>query len=912
MSSPEKQLEEQLMEAGNKLLQPPPSVDELLPLLDQVENFLSRVEQSPPKSTHTALSPSMKALVADELLRHSDVDVKVAVASCISEITRITAPDAPYDDDRMKDIFQLIVSSFENLSDQSSRSYNKRALILETVAKVRSCVVMLDLECDGLIVEMFQHFLKAIRDFHPENVFSSMETIMTLVLEESEEIPLELLTPILATVKKNNEGVLPIALKLGERVLENCAVKLKPYLAQAVSSLGVSLDDYSKVVASVCEGRIGTVQHNGDIAIGKQLAPNVNVQQLVDDNNLDKASSAEAVQADENKLATAASEVAPQVTKNVTEEACTEDVDPAAERSPKPVMSNGSAEAANDGTMVDPESLKKPEHGHVANQSVDANATNKVDTDESDAGKSVKAESKREETAKTRGRKPDTLMSSTDPSDSSLVDSEKEAEKLADRKKNGSEDIHISPAEDPSAVAEACPKNEETDVQLSSPKALESEALNIASPSPNGNLPDEARPKKVGRPKKWSLIQEDAPPADVISKKVSEGTSDSEVKPQRRSGKKATAVIYKDKIPAVVETTQNEAGTTSDSEAKPQKQSGKKVGASNDIESKSSPKKKEDGKRRARGKDTSEKDGTKFSAKDDAKDIVSSPKSATKSAKHESQLQETPKKNQKRKRTAGEEQASEAAEYGENLVGSKVKVWWPKDHMFYEGVIDSFDPVKKKHKVLYTDGDEETLNLGKERWEFVKGDSASDEEQATEDLSHDASSEMHKRKKSKAQSEPLAMELSPKRGGAASFSKSKGTSGKSGHKSREDGKVDSKLKDSTSKSSGKKSSGKSIDEAPRAAGKSKDVDGDTAKTATKSKQETPKNVTKSKGKTPQSGNKSTANGMGKVKSSSSKGKETDGGKGKSSDSMKTSESVKAKSLESGAKSGKKRRRGIKS
>ena len=50
----------------------------------------------------SALSPSLKALVADKLFRHSDVDVKVAVASCISEITRITAPDAPYDDDQMK------------------------------------------------------------------------------------------------------------------------------------------------------------------------------------------------------------------------------------------------------------------------------------------------------------------------------------------------------------------------------------------------------------------------------------------------------------------------------------------------------------------------------------------------------------------------------------------------------------------------------------------------------------------------------------------------------------------------------------------------------------------------------------------------------------------------------------------
>nr|XP_016452601.1 PREDICTED: sister chromatid cohesion protein PDS5 homolog B-B-like [Nicotiana tabacum] len=206
---------------------------------------------------HVALSPLMKALVANDLLRHSDLDVKVAVASCISEITRITAPDAPYNDDKMKDVFQLIVSSFENLHDQSSRSYNKRVLILETVAKVRLCVVMLDLECDKLITEMFQHFLKAIREDHPENIFSSMENIMTLVLEESEELPVELLSPLLASVKKDNDEVTPIAKRLGEKVFANCAEKLKPYLMQAVESLHISLDEYdSKTVTLVCEGTL--------------------------------------------------------------------------------------------------------------------------------------------------------------------------------------------------------------------------------------------------------------------------------------------------------------------------------------------------------------------------------------------------------------------------------------------------------------------------------------------------------------------------------------------------------------------------------------------------------------------------------------------------------------------------------
>lgn len=70
----------------------------------------------------------------------------------------------------MQDVFQLIVSSFQNLDDMSSQSYVKRTSILETVAKVRSCVVMLDLECDALIIEMFQHFLNAIR--YELNIFS--------------------------------------------------------------------------------------------------------------------------------------------------------------------------------------------------------------------------------------------------------------------------------------------------------------------------------------------------------------------------------------------------------------------------------------------------------------------------------------------------------------------------------------------------------------------------------------------------------------------------------------------------------------------------------------------------------------------------------------------------------------------
>ncbi|KAH0452769.1 hypothetical protein IEQ34_017093 [Dendrobium chrysotoxum] len=79
-----------------------------------------------------AVEPAMKALIAKDLLRHSDMNVKVSIASCLSGIT----PNAPYDDDIMKEIFGLIIGAFKTLDEMLSRSFSKRVSIFETVAKL--------------------------------------------------------------------------------------------------------------------------------------------------------------------------------------------------------------------------------------------------------------------------------------------------------------------------------------------------------------------------------------------------------------------------------------------------------------------------------------------------------------------------------------------------------------------------------------------------------------------------------------------------------------------------------------------------------------------------------------------------------------------------------------------------------
>uniref|UniRef100_A0A2N9H2B7 Uncharacterized protein n=1 Tax=Fagus sylvatica TaxID=28930 RepID=A0A2N9H2B7_FAGSY len=189
-SSFETTLEDQLKDVGNALLNFPSAIDELRTLLGKVENLLANVEQAPSKSMCDALLPSMKALVTNEILRHTEMDVK---------------------------IFSFILY-YGDYEDNSTRCpichyYTKAVFILDTIAKVKLCLVMLDLECDALVVEMFQTFLKII-------------------------------SPLLASVRQENETVSPISWKLGKKVITNCAVKLQPYLQEVVCSIGVASDTF--------------------------------------------------------------------------------------------------------------------------------------------------------------------------------------------------------------------------------------------------------------------------------------------------------------------------------------------------------------------------------------------------------------------------------------------------------------------------------------------------------------------------------------------------------------------------------------------------------------------------------------------------------------------------------------------
>jgi sister chromatid cohesion protein PDS5 len=53
-------------------------------------------------SVIVAIGPLLKATVREELLKHEDEYVKLLLAFCFCEITRITMLNAPYTDDALR------------------------------------------------------------------------------------------------------------------------------------------------------------------------------------------------------------------------------------------------------------------------------------------------------------------------------------------------------------------------------------------------------------------------------------------------------------------------------------------------------------------------------------------------------------------------------------------------------------------------------------------------------------------------------------------------------------------------------------------------------------------------------------------------------------------------------------------
>ncbi|XP_033132701.1 glutamic acid-rich protein isoform X3 [Brassica rapa] len=754
----ETELTEALLQAGKDLLRPYYSTDSIFDLLNKVESLLLAVEQDPIAEVRNALKPSMQALVSADLLRHPDSDVRVHVVSCLTEIMRITAPEAPYNDDQMKEVFEVTVEAFGKLADASCESYKKAEAVLDTVAKVRSSLVMLDLECDELILEMFRQFLKIIRlsPDCPQTVLVSMETIMVTVIDESEEVSMDLLAILLGPVRKESLDVSPVASRLVEKVLISCASKLRPDIMDALKSTGTSLDMYSPVVSSICQSGAATTEAQIIVnpteteAEGKiseeQVVPDDSLQEKLDLGLSPKGirskrtarGGARAIGDDNVKNGDGLKQVLKQGQSESTE---------------------GETESGSTRRRRKPNSLLNPEEGYSFKTS---SSIKKVHEKELGAAKkaslptkvgqtnqsvviSLSPSSKARKGSRKRSR---SKMEETDLDAGSVATPAskkqivKKDEPEEDSTKTAKEKTQKGSASKKQIVKKDEPEEKEDIMETSLEKPEDS--TKTAKSSKKEKAQKGSASKKQIVKKDDAEEEEDFMETDLEKPEESTKTAKSSKKEREEKGstkstaKKPLAESKKEKA---------QKGSAKTAAKKPPAESKKEIG--------------ENGLAKTSAKKPLEK-----SVHSDAKKKNSEGASmeSSKSKKKNSRAmtpptkesEQTLKSHPKRKRTAREEVESNKSEHGEELVGKSVKVWWPLDKKFYDGVIKSYSSLNKKHQVLYSDGDSEELNLKKERWEII-----SEQEKEETDLpdSTPLSDIMRRNKAKKRKTESMHVQL---------------------------------------------------------------------------------------------------------------------------------------------------------
>jgi len=68
-------------------------------------------------------------------------------------------------------VFELILESFHGLEDVRGPMFQRRDAILQSAARVKTCVMLLDLECNDLIEDMFANFFSSVRSETPHCPF---------------------------------------------------------------------------------------------------------------------------------------------------------------------------------------------------------------------------------------------------------------------------------------------------------------------------------------------------------------------------------------------------------------------------------------------------------------------------------------------------------------------------------------------------------------------------------------------------------------------------------------------------------------------------------------------------------------------------------------------------------------------
>ncbi|UCS21577.1 uncharacterized protein HLK63_J01463 [Nakaseomyces glabratus] len=184
-------------------------------------------------------------LINHKLLKHKDLGVRAFTACCLSDILRLYAPEAPYTDGQLTDIFKLVLSQFEYLGDPDNGYYVQQTYLITRLLEYRSIVLITDLPTsDKLLFRLFEIFYDDNHSYQ-NKLFNVIGGLLGEVLSEFENMPLNVLKLIFNKFLTYNPEKAPkglgVASNCGYEVslilCENYTARMSRYLTKYYSEI---------------------------------------------------------------------------------------------------------------------------------------------------------------------------------------------------------------------------------------------------------------------------------------------------------------------------------------------------------------------------------------------------------------------------------------------------------------------------------------------------------------------------------------------------------------------------------------------------------------------------------------------------------------------------------------------------
>ncbi|KAF9255405.1 hypothetical protein L218DRAFT_884207 [Marasmius fiardii PR-910] len=220
-----------------KLVQKGSSTDALLKKLKTLHTELAGLDQE--QIDTDSLKTVRKELISNTIFHHKDRGVKAYAACCLADILRLYAPDAPYTQSELRDIFQFFFRQLTaGLKSQESPYYSEYFHLLESLSTVKSVVLVCDLpNAEELMEEIFRDFFALVRNNFAKKIELFMSDILVAIIDEAQSVPPEVLDLILAQFMDKNPKIEQPAYRLAVSVCNQTSDKLQRNVSSYFSEI---------------------------------------------------------------------------------------------------------------------------------------------------------------------------------------------------------------------------------------------------------------------------------------------------------------------------------------------------------------------------------------------------------------------------------------------------------------------------------------------------------------------------------------------------------------------------------------------------------------------------------------------------------------------------------------------------